>query len=72
MNLAKRTIKNKHLVMALAKRWPRDLPPPVLVSDTEAIARAKSLVVATRGHVDLTPAEARAIIAEHELVEDID
>lgn len=43
MNLAKRTIKNKHLVLALApKRWPSDLPPPVFASDTQAKAVAVS------------------------------
>lgn len=61
-----RLIRNNRAVMKLAtKRWPANLPPPVVVADTEAIARAKSLVVATRGHVDLTPDEARAIVAEY-------
>lgn len=68
MNLAKRTIKNKRLVLALAKRWPSDLPPPVFASDTEAKARAVSLL---RGipmrdlepvfACDLTPDQARDI-----------
>jgi thiamine monophosphate synthase len=35
-------------------------------NDNLAIARAKSLVVAKRGHVDMSVEEAREIIAEHE------
>jgi hypothetical protein len=34
--------------------------------DNLDIARAKSLVVATRGHVNISAEEARAIIAERE------
>lgn len=42
MNVALRTIKNKHIVLALApKRWPNNLPPPVFADDT----RNKSLAV---------------------------
>jgi hypothetical protein len=69
MKLAKRAIKNKWLVLALApKRWPSDLPPPVFVSDTEAKARAVSLLrgipMRDREPVfacDLTPSQARDI-----------
>lgn len=45
MTLARRQIKNNRLYLALApKRWPNNLPPPVIVADTEAKARAVSLL----------------------------
>lgn len=43
MPVALRRIRNARLVAALAK-WPRDLPPPVHVADTEAKARACSVL----------------------------
>ena len=69
MNLARRKIENKHAVMRLAKRWPNNLPPPVLVADTEAKMRAVSLLrgVPMRDGCpvypcDLTPEHARDVV----------
>jgi hypothetical protein len=64
-----RLIHNNRAVMKLApKRWPKNLPPPVIVADTEAKMRAVSLL---RGFVmrdhqpvhacDLTNDQARDI-----------
>lgn len=72
MNVALRSIKNKRVVLALApKRWPNNLPPPVHVADTEAKARAVSLlrgIPMRDGEAvypsDLTPAQARDV-AKH-------
>ena len=69
---ALRLIRNNRAVMKLApKRWPNNLPPPVLVADTEAKARAVSLLrcFVMRDHqpvhaCDLTPAQARDV-AKH-------
>lgn len=45
MSVALRSIKNSRAVLKLApKRWPNNLPPPVIVADTEAKARAVSLL----------------------------
>jgi hypothetical protein len=69
MNVALRRIRNNRAVMLLAKRWPDNLPPPVHVSDTEAKARAVSLLrwMPTADHepvhaCDLTPAQARDVV----------
>lgn len=45
MNLARRSIKNARLVLALApKRWPNNLPAPVFAADNDALMRAVSLL----------------------------
>lgn len=62
---ARLVVKLLKLEKPKAKRW-GPLAAPIHASDTDVIARAKSLLVATRGHVDLTAEEARAVIAEHE------
>lgn len=45
------------------KRWGA-LSTPIHVADTEAIARAKS-ILASYGHVDLTADQARAVLRWH-------
>lgn len=68
--LALRRIRNPRAVLLLARRvWPNDLPPPVHVADTEAKARAVSLLrsITTRDGdpvyaCDLTAAQAHDVV----------
>lgn len=74
-----RLIRNAHAVRAVAReaeqeaapkpvadRWPQ-LAAPVLVADTEAMARATSILSGVKqGEGALTPAQARDVIAWYE------
>ena len=68
---ALRLIRNNRAVLKLApKRWPNNLPAPLLVRDTEAKARAVSLLASMptrdgeRVHAsDLTAAQARDVVS---------
>lgn len=78
MNVALRSIKNNRAVLLLAPKrerltegatWPNNLPPPVVVADTEAKARAVSLLrcFVMRDHqpvhaCDLTATQARDVV----------
>jgi len=63
-------VRNKRAVLKLSRRWPSNLPPPVLAADNEALMRAVSLLVnmptqdgerVSSG--DMQPSHARDVVA---------